>query len=111
MKSYHLYILLCSDGSYYTGVTNDLMRRIGEHNEAADPYAYTARRLPVVLVYSQEFADIDQAIREEKRVKGWSHAKKMALIEGNFSTVGPAFAFEVSSPLDKLGVTLVSHSG
>ncbi|MCJ7553932.1 MAG: GIY-YIG nuclease family protein [Ignavibacteriaceae bacterium] len=83
MIDYFVYILKCSDDSYYTGVTNDLERRIGEHQNGVIK-GYTSSRLPVRLVYSERFSDINQAIKVEKQIKGWSRKKKEALMEGNF---------------------------
>jgi putative endonuclease len=82
-----LYLLRCSDGSYYCGSTrSDLGRRISEHNAGA--YAgYTASRRPVSLVFSQEFDCIEDAIAAERRVKGWSRAKKEALIARDFESL------------------------
>jgi len=82
MKDYFVYILECSDGSYYTGVTSELEKRINEHN--SDFYeGYTSTRLPVKLVYSNRFTEINDAIKAEKQIKGWSRAKKEALIIGD----------------------------
>ncbi|MDF1612183.1 GIY-YIG nuclease family protein [Stygiobacter electus] len=83
MKSYYVYILKCSDGSYYTGVTSNLEKRIQEHKFGILE-GYTSTRLPVELVYSNEFHDVNEAIRSEKQIKGWSRAKKEALIKGDF---------------------------
>ena len=83
MKDYYVYIVKCSDGSYYTGVTSNLERRLNEHNSGSIK-GYTSERLPVKLVYSNRFTDINDAIRAEKRIKGWSRAKKEALIKGDF---------------------------
>ena len=83
-KRLNVYIVNCKDDSYYTGVTNNVERRIVEHNSGLDKKSYTYSRRPVKLVYSQEFSDPNEAIRFEKQVKGWSRAKKEALIEGNF---------------------------
>ena len=77
-----VYILKCSDGSYYTGVTNDLSRRINEH-QLGKHEGYTSRRLPVELVYSQEIEKPLDAIKSEKQIKNWSRAKKEALINGD----------------------------
>lgn len=82
--SYFVYILECSDGSYYTGVTNNLDRRMAEHNYALNLDSYTAQRLPVKLVFHQFFQDIRQAIAFEKQVKGWSRKKKEAIINNNW---------------------------
>lgn len=80
-----LYILSCADGSLYTGTTRaDLDTRIAQHN-AGTFGGYTAQRLPVELVYSEHFKQIVDAIAAERRIKGWSRAKKEALIAGDFS--------------------------
>ena len=83
-RSYFVYILECSDNSYYTGVTNNLERRIIEHTTALNPKSYTAQRLPVKLVFHQFFQDIRKAIAFEKQVKGWSRKKKEAIINNNW---------------------------
>ncbi|MBK7379879.1 MAG: GIY-YIG nuclease family protein [Ignavibacteriales bacterium] len=83
MKDYFVYILECNDRSYYTGVTSNLERRINEHNSGMIK-GYTSTRLPVKLVYSNCFNDVNDAIRSEKQIKGWSRAKKEALIIGDF---------------------------
>jgi len=80
MKYYYVYILKCNDDSYYTGVTNDIEKRIREHNGDHAVTSYTYNRRPVQLVYSQQFNDIKQAIELEKQIKGWSRKKKEALI-------------------------------
>jgi putative endonuclease len=79
-----LYIIECSDHSFYTGVTNNLERRIFEHNEGIIPDCYTHNRRPVKLVYSEEFSNHLDAINREKQVKGWGRAKKKALIRNDF---------------------------
>ncbi len=84
MKEYYVYILLCSDGSYYTGVTNDWELRLNQHQEGCDPKAYTHSRRPVKLVYLASFPEIYEAIDWEKRVKRWSRKKKEALIKGEY---------------------------
>ena len=83
MKDYFVYILKCSDDSYYTGVTNNLEKRVGEHQSGIIK-GYTSKRLPVELAFSERFTDINQAIRFEKQVKGWSRKKKEALINRDF---------------------------
>jgi putative endonuclease len=82
MKAW-LYILKCADGSYYTGSTNNLPRGLVQH-KAGEGCAYTRRRLSVELVFSQEFPSEHQAFLRERQVKGWSRAKKEALIQGAF---------------------------
>lgn len=84
-KYMYVYILLCADESYYTGVTNDLDRRIAEHNEGISGTAYTFKRRPVKLAYHEVFTDPTIAINFEKKIKGWSRAKKLALIEGRYN--------------------------
>ncbi|WKZ61243.1 MAG: GIY-YIG nuclease family protein [Cyclobacteriaceae bacterium] len=78
---YFVYIVECSDGLYYTGVTNNLDRRIWEHNEGIDPKSFTYNRRPVLLKYYEYFSDINQAISWEKQLKGWSRKKKEALFD------------------------------
>ena len=84
--SFWAYILRCADGSYYTGHTDDLERRIGEH-QAGLIGGYTQRRLPVALAWSQEFASREEALAAELQVKGWSRTKKEALIRGDWEGV------------------------
>ncbi|KAA5534016.1 GIY-YIG nuclease family protein [Paenimyroides baculatum] len=81
MKGY-MYILICCDGSYYTGSTTDLELRITQH-QAGVGANYTKKRLPVKLVYYEEFQRIDEAFYREKQVQGWSRKKKEALINNN----------------------------
>ncbi len=79
-------MLRCSDGSYYVGQTDDLEKRVAEHQTGA-VQGYTATRHPVELVYSAEFATRDEAVEREQQLKGWSRAKKEALIEGDWSRI------------------------
>ncbi len=84
MISYYTYILECSDGKYYVGVTNDLDRRLAEHQEGLNPKSYTYSRRPLKLVYHLELNAIEEAISFEKQLKGWTRKKKEALIKGEF---------------------------
>lgn len=84
MKFYYVYILKCSDNSYYTGITNNIERRISEHNEGIHPNSYTYNRRPVILVFQQQFTDVMKAIAFEKQVKGWSRKKKEAIINNEW---------------------------
>ena len=77
-----MYILACADGSYYTGSTRDLERRLAEHETGIGPH-YTRTRRPLRLVYTETFDRIDDAFRREKQVQGWSRQKKNALIHGH----------------------------
>lgn len=87
MKTYFVYIILCSDNSYYTGVTNNLEKRIIEHNEGLDKKAYTYSRRPVKLVWYTSTNDVNYAISSEKQIKGWRRAKKEALINRNYKAL------------------------
>ena len=80
LRAYVVYILRCNDESYYTGVTNDLLRRLEEHVWGINDGCYTSDRRPVQLVYSLSFGDIHDAIHFEKVVKAWNRKKKEALI-------------------------------
>ena len=84
MEIYYVYILLCSDGSYYTGVTNDINVRFRQHQEGIDPKSFTYKRRPLKLVYQQSFREINHAIAFEKQVKGWRREKKEAIINGDW---------------------------
>ena len=79
----YLYILRCGDGSFYVGSTRDLERRLWEHQNRLGG-AYTAKRQPVELAFSESFDRIDDAYEREKQVQGWGRAKRIALIEGRF---------------------------
>lgn len=74
-----MYILECADGSYYTGSTNNLELRLSQH-QAGEGANHTRKRLPVKLIYFEEFARIDEAYYREKQVQGWSRKKKEALM-------------------------------
>ncbi len=82
-----VYMIRCSDGSYYVGTTRaTLDERIGQHN-AGSFDGYRARRRPVTLVFAQEFDRITDAIAAERQLKGWRRAKKEALIKGDFEAL------------------------
>jgi putative endonuclease len=80
------YILKCHDDSYYVGSTRNLEFRLWQHNEGlgAD---YTRRRLPVELVWSVECEHVGEAFWLEKRIQGWSRAKREAIIRGDFDAL------------------------
>ena len=80
------YMLRCSDGSFYVGCTTDLDARVGQHQGGEQP-GYTATRRPVELVWAEEFADVSDAIAAERRIKGWSRAKKDALTRGDWQRI------------------------
>lgn len=80
----HVYILKCRTGHYYVGSTTAALdRRVAEHNSGLFG-GYTKSRRPVTLVFAEEFADVTDAIAAERQLKGWSRAKKEALIAGDF---------------------------
>jgi putative endonuclease len=81
-----MYILKCSDGSYYVGSTTNLELRIREHNDGIGSI-YTAKRRPIELVFTAEFPNIEEAYQAEKRVQGWSRAKREALIRGDYAVL------------------------
>ena len=82
----YLYILECADGSFYTGSTKDLPCRLWQHQNGLGAN-YTKKRLPVNLVYAEEFERVDDAFYREQQVQGWSRAKKIALMQGNWDRV------------------------
>ncbi len=86
MKTGCVYILECSDKSYYVGSTSNLEQRIAQHN-AAIFGGYTTSRRPVKLLWSQEFSEIRYAIEAERKIKKWTRAKKEALMRGDFETL------------------------
>tara|TARA_R110001583_G_scaffold10782_16_gene49626 strand:+ start:1827 stop:2108 length:282 start_codon:yes stop_codon:yes gene_type:complete len=81
---FHVYILKCNDDSFYTGHTDDLDKRLAQHYQAYSNSCYTAKRLPVVLVYQAEFNTREEAILVEIQIKGWSRKKKQALINNDW---------------------------
>ncbi|ALJ14815.1 GIY-YIG nuclease family protein [Sphingopyxis macrogoltabida] len=84
--SFWAYMLHCRGGAFYTGHTDNLPYRIAQHEAGAIP-GFTSDRLPIVLVWSQEFATRFEALEAERRIKGWSRAKKMALIRGDWDKI------------------------
>lgn len=84
MKTYHVYILKCKDELLYTGMTNNLDRRLEEHQRGLNRECFTYKRRPLELIFYQDFNDVEQAIYFEKKVKKWSREKKLALAEGDF---------------------------
>jgi predicted GIY-YIG superfamily endonuclease len=81
--SYFVYILRCSDASYYVGHTDDVEKRLEEH-ERGMLSVYTRKRRPVKLMFAEEFNTRNDAFERERQIKGWSRAKKEALIKGNW---------------------------
>ncbi len=75
-----IYMLECADGSYYTGHTDNLERRLAEHEQNKFK-CYTSQRLPVKLVFCDAFPTRDDALARERQIKGWKRCKKQALIK------------------------------
>jgi len=86
-RSYFVYMVRCADGSFYAGVSTNVEKRVWEHNEGVHSDAYTYKRRPVTLVHSSRFGDLMQARRWERQLKGWSRAKKEALIGGDYGVI------------------------
>ena len=82
--AFYVYMLRCSDGSYYVGHTEDLENRITAHQAGQIP-GYTQSRLPIQLVFSEEFPSRVDAIERERQLKNWSRAKKQALIDEDWA--------------------------
>lgn len=89
----YMYILRCDDGSYYTGSTWHIEQRLDEHNSGRGAN-YTARRLPVELMYYEYYERIDEAFYREKQVQGWTRRKKEALMDGRTDLL-PLFAKKI----------------
>ncbi len=81
-----LYILRCADGSYYTGHTDNLEKRIQEHNLGVLG-EYTKNRRPIKLMYQQSFSTREEAFSAERKIKGWSRKKKEAMMRGDWGEV------------------------
>jgi len=84
--SFGVYILRCRDNSYYTGHTNNLEKRIAEH-QAREVEGYSSTRLPVALVFAEEFPTREEALATERQIKGWSRKKKEAIMRGDWAEV------------------------
>jgi putative endonuclease len=84
---YCVYILLCSDATFYTGITSNLDKRLGEHQSGKHFGSYTFYRRPVELKFYAEFTEVERAIAMEKQIKKWSKAKKQALIDGYYEAL------------------------
>ena len=84
--TFFTYLLRCNDGSYYAGHTEDLDLRLAQHRSGALG-GYTGKRLPVKLVWSQNFPTREEAFNAERQIKGWSRAKKDALVAGDWERI------------------------
>ena len=84
---HYVYILKCADDSCYTGSTDDLSKSIWQHREGVTPSSYTFSRRPVELVWNEEVATYHEALTHERQIKGWSRAKKEALMRTDFEGI------------------------
>jgi predicted GIY-YIG superfamily endonuclease len=83
MNDFYVYILKCNDNSYYIGHTDNIEQRISEHSFNQFK-CYTSSRLPVKVVFIQNFATRDEAFNAERKIKGWSRKKKEAFMQDNW---------------------------
>ena len=95
-----VYMLECGDGSYYVGSTKELASRVWQH-QVGEGAAYTRRRLPVRLVWSEEYEHIGLAFAREKQIQGWGRAKRQALIEGRYDDLPGLSQAKVSPTPDQ----------
>jgi predicted GIY-YIG superfamily endonuclease len=86
-QKFYVYILKCSDGSYYSGHTDNLEKRLNEHKSGIYPSCYTYYRRPVKLIFQQDFSTREEAFLAEHQIKGWSRKKKEAMIRGDWEQV------------------------
>ena len=84
--AFHAYLLRCSDGSFYAEHTDALESRLAQHQDGTGA-RYTSTRSPITLVWTESFVTRDEALSAERRVKGWSRAKKQALINGDWDRI------------------------
>ncbi|WP_283788532.1 GIY-YIG nuclease family protein [Bermanella sp. WJH001] len=94
--AFYVYILKCSDGSFYTGHTDNLDKRIYEHQYKVHGSCYTASRLPIQLVFQESFRTREDALASEMQIKGWGRKKKQALIEQDWDLIS-----KLAKPLKK----------
>lgn len=81
---YYVYVLQCKDDSFYIGLTNDLIKRFEEHYTGEYEACYTFKRRPLIMAYYETIPFLQEAINREKQLKGWSRAKKIALIKQDY---------------------------
>lgn len=95
--AFHVYILRCSDHSYYTGHTDNLEKRMTEHHSGGCG-GYTSTRLPVELLWLQDCSTREEALSTEQQIKGWSRKKKEAMMRGDWKSV-QQIAWGTNNPL------------
>jgi len=94
---FYTYIVECADKSFYTGITNNVEKRVLQHNNCTDERKYVCDRRPVKLVYFETHKYVLNAIRREKQLKGWSRAKKIALINCEIDVLKKLANCQISS--------------
>ena len=87
MGKFFVYMLKCADESFYIGLTSDILNRLTEHEQGLSRKAYTYSRRPVELVWVGDFPTHDEAFTFERQIKGWSRAKKKALIDNDWDEI------------------------
>ncbi len=87
LKRFYVYMLRCSDDSFYVGITSNIEQRLAQHESGWDERCYTFKRRPLRCVHVSEFRTFNEAVFVEKRLKGWSRAKKIALANDDWSEV------------------------
>jgi len=97
MRTYYVYIMASRSRVLYTGVTNDLARRVDEHKRSLTP-GFTSRYHITRLVYFEDFGDVRDAIAREKQLKGWVRSRKIELIEEKNPTWGDLAAHWFPEP-------------
>lgn len=95
--AFWVYILHCADNSYYTGHTDNLEKRVAQH-DTGELGGYTHHRRPVTLMYSQSFPTRQEALASERQIKGWNRTKKEALINGDWKRL-QQLAWGTKNPL------------
>ena len=99
MDGAFIYFLRCSDDSYYTGITRrSVDERVSEHAQGLVD-SYTAHRQPIELIFSEYYARVDEAVAAERRLKGWSRAKKEAYMHGEFELLSALARRKSNRPL------------
>ncbi len=106
MLTFYVYILKCNDGSFYTGHTDNLEKRIAEH-EAGSYEGYTAKRLPVMLVFVEEFASRSEALEAERKIKNWNKKKKEILTTQGWQGFILNRSYPSNRPSDSFGTNEV----
>jgi len=106
-----MYILKCADGSYYVGSARNLELRFAQH-QSGKGSRYTSGRLPVDLVYGEEYARISDAYYREKQVQNWGRAKREALINGNLEVLPPLAKkkFDKKSPVGRVAKRIETNN-